>query len=98
MSESIRIYHFGPIKDVTILDIRPLTVFIGESGSGKSTIMKVLAMFQWLYKMMCLRSYMKYAGVKKSAFRLRFDKLLQENGLESFTRSRTQYCNIPMAQ
>jgi len=90
MSESLIIRHFGPINDVEIPEIRPMTVLIGESGSGKSTIMKVLAMFQWLYKMICLRSYMKYAGVKKSAFRLRFDRLLQENGLASFLQQETE--------
>ncbi len=33
---------FGPIKDVKLDNIKPFTFFIGESGSGKSTILKVL--------------------------------------------------------
>lgn len=91
MQERLRIRNFGPIQDVDIPDIRPLIVLIGDSGSGKSTIMKVLALFQWLYKMMCLRSYMKYAGVQRSAFRFRIDSLLRENGMESFLQPDTKF-------
>ena len=37
MSEYLRIENFGPIDEVILDDIRPLTVFIGESGTrGKS--------------------------------------------------------------
>ena len=69
MRESLLIKNFGPIREVEIDDIRPLTIFIGESGSGKSTIMKVLAMFRWIYKMMNIRSYLRFAGISKSPFR-----------------------------
>ncbi|MDR2465842.1 MAG: ATP-binding protein [Prevotellaceae bacterium] len=41
MQESIIIRNFGPVKDMEIQNITPFTVFIGESGSGKSTIMKL---------------------------------------------------------
>lgn len=44
MQESIIIKNFDPLKDVEINDIKPLTVFIGKSASGKSTIMKVIAL------------------------------------------------------
>ena len=50
MNEYLLIENFGPIDEVILDDIRPLTVFIGESGSGKSTIMKVLSLFRWMYK------------------------------------------------
>ena len=39
--EVIEIRNFGPISNVT-LTIFPLTIFIGEQGSGKSTISKLL--------------------------------------------------------
>ena len=47
MKESILIRNFGPISEVVIEDIKPLTIFIGESGSGKSTVVKVIALFRW---------------------------------------------------
>lgn len=82
--ESIIIRHFGPVQDIVIEDIKPLTILIGESGSGKSTIMKVISLFQWLYKMMCIRSYLKYSGVKKSVFRFQFDSYIKNNGMSGF--------------
>lgn len=56
MQESIVIKNFGPVKEVEISNIRLFTVFIGESGSGKSTVMKVIALFRWIYKMVNIRS------------------------------------------
>ena len=82
--ESIIIRHFGPVQDIVIEDIKPLTILIGASGSGKSTIMKVISLFQWLYKMMCIRSYLKYSGVKKSVFRFQFDSYIKNNGMSGF--------------
>ena len=46
MKESIVIKNLGPLKHVEIDDIRPLTVFIGKSASGKSTIMKVVVLMR----------------------------------------------------
>lgn len=87
MIESLEIKDFGPIKHIHVEDIKPMTVLIGESGSGKSTIMKVLALSRWLYKMMSIRSYLKYSGVKKTPFRFRIDSLLRTVGLESYMRT-----------
>ena len=87
MIESLEIKDFGPIKHIHVEDIRPMTVLIGESGSGKSTIMKVLALSRWLYKMMSIRSYLKYSGVKKTPFRFRIDSLLRTVGLEDYMRT-----------
>jgi predicted ATP-dependent endonuclease of OLD family len=81
MKESIVIKNFGPIKDVEINDIRPFTVFIGESGSGKSTIMKVIVLFRWIYKMLCIRSYLKHANISQSPFNFDFKSYLDNNGL-----------------
>lgn len=86
MKETLEIIDFGPIRHVRIDNIRPMTVLIGESGSGKSTIMKVLAITRWLYKMMSIRSYLKYSGVKKTPFRFRIDSLLKTSGLESYLK------------
>ena len=67
MKEYLRIQNFGPIVDIELDDIAPLTILIGESGSGKSTVMKVLSMFRWIYKRIVLRSYVRQAKIKKTA-------------------------------
>ncbi|MCH5347138.1 MAG: AAA family ATPase [Muribaculaceae bacterium] len=84
MNESLEISNFGPIKDVKLNDLKKVNLFIGQSGSGKSTIMKVLAMLRWIYKMTCIRSYLKASGITTSPFRLRVDTLLAKNGLRVY--------------
>lgn len=63
MKESIHIQNFGPLRDVRIDDIKPLTVLIGDSASGKSTLMKVVALMRYIYKRANIYSYLKNAGV-----------------------------------
>lgn len=63
MKESIHIQNFGPLRDVRIDDIKPLTVLIGDSASGKSTIMKVLSMMRYIYKKFNLYHYLRNAHV-----------------------------------
>ena len=51
----IRIKNFGPIKDGYLendgwLDIKKMSVFIGDQGSGKSTVAKLISSFMWLEK------------------------------------------------
>ena len=87
MKEYLAIKNFGPIDDVVIDDIKPFTVFIGESGCGKSTIMKVLALFRWMYKMVNIRSYLKdYSHVRKSPFRFNFPNYLKNDGLDGYLK------------
>jgi len=90
MKESIIIRNFGPIKEVEINDIRPLTVFIGESGSGKSTIMKVLVLFRWIYKMVNIRSYLKHANISQSPFTFEFKPYLKNNGIFDYLKDDTE--------
>ena len=63
MKESIHIQNFGPLRDVRIDDIKPLTVLIGDSASGKSTIMKVVSMMRYIYKKFNLYHYLRNAHV-----------------------------------
>ena len=69
--------------------IKPLVVFIGESASGKSTLMKVIALMRYIFKMLNIRAYLKNANISKSPFRLRFDSLLQD-GLEKYFMADTE--------
>lgn len=44
MNEQLIVKNFGPIKDATV-DFKRVTVFIGPTGGGKSTLAKLAAMF-----------------------------------------------------
>lgn len=90
MQETIHIRNFGPLKDIRIDDIKPFTVFIGESASGKSTLMKVVALFRYLYKMLNIRAYLKHANITRSPFRFRIDRLLRENALAEYLKPDTE--------
>lgn len=51
----IRIKNFGPIKEGYLendgwMDIKKVTVFIGNQGSGKSTVAKLISTLSWLEK------------------------------------------------
>ncbi len=45
MKERIQVKNFGPIKDIDI-EIKEVNIFIGKTSSGKSTVAKLLAIFQ----------------------------------------------------
>ncbi|WP_165045288.1 AAA family ATPase [Dysgonomonas sp. ZJ709] len=90
MKESIIIRNFGPIKDIEIEDIRPLTFFIGESGSGKSTVLKTVVLFRWIYKMINIRSYLKHANISQSPFKFNFKDYLKNNGFTNYVKDNTE--------
>lgn len=89
MKESIIIKNFGPLKEVEIDDIKPLTVFIGKSAGGKSIIMKVIVLMRYIYKMVNIRSYLKNAKITHSPFKLRFNSLLHD-GLKGMITAQTE--------
>ena len=89
MKESIIIKNFGPLTEVEIDDIKPLTVFIGKSAGGKSIIMKVIVLMRYIYKMVNIRSYLKNAKITRSPFKLRFNSLLHD-GLKGMITAQTE--------
>lgn len=87
MKEYITIKEFGPLKNIENLEIKPFTVLIGESASGKSTLMKVVAMMRYLYKMANIRSYLYRSNITKSPFRIRLDTMMKRQGMtKMFTK------------
>ena len=52
MKQMVKIKNFGPIKDGAkdFIVINRFTIFIGDQGSGKSTIVKLYSTFSWLEK------------------------------------------------
>lgn len=95
MKESIIIKNLGPLKEVEIRYIKPLTVFIDKSVSGKSTIMKIIVLMRYIYKMVNIRFYLKNAKITRSPFKLRFNSLLHD-GLGSMITAETEIsCPMP---
>lgn len=50
MNEQLIVKNFGPIKDATV-DFKRVTVFIGPTGGGKSTLAKLAAIFRNFIKL-----------------------------------------------
>jgi len=70
----IRIKNFGPIKEGNTenngwIDIKKVTVFIGNQGSGKSTVAKLISTFSW---------------IEKAIYRGDLDKSLSRQEIEEF--------------
>lgn len=87
MKEFITVQNFGPIKSIERLELKPLTVLIGESAIGKSTLMKVVTMMRYLFKLSNIRSYLKHSHITSSPFRVRFDTMINDTGLYSMFAS-----------
>ena len=77
----IRIKDFGPVKEGYLddggwLDVKKVTVFIGNQGSGKSTVAKAISTMTWMEKALNrgdieepknfvdFHNYFKYQGIK----------------------------------
>ena len=87
MKEYITIKNFGPLINIVNLELKQFTILIGESASGKSTLMKLVAMMRYLYKMANIRSYLYRSKITKSPFRIRLDKMIQRQGMiKMFTK------------
>lgn len=88
--EAICIRNLGPIKNVAIENIKPFTVFIGESAGGKSAIMKAIALCRWLFKRINLNTYLQASGnVAKHPFSFDMDKHLEYAGLSEYVSGET---------
>ncbi len=81
MKEYITIKNFGPLKDIDNIRIFPFTILIGESASGKSTLMKVLVMMRYLYKMANIRSYLRHSKITRTPFRMRLYDMMTRQGM-----------------
>lgn len=82
MKEYITVQNFGPLKNIDNISLKQFTILIGESAIGKSTLLKVVAMMRYLYKMANIRSYLRYSNVTKSPFRMRLGLMMRRQGME----------------
>ncbi len=86
MKEKLVIQNFGPIRDIELNNIQRFLILIGESGSGKSTILKVLSLCRWIYKQQNIRAYLHNANVTRSPFRHNINGYLNTSGLLEYVK------------
>lgn len=68
----VRIKNFGPIKSGCTsndgwIDVKKVTLFIGNQGTGKSTIAKLISTFTWIEKALTRGDYDKAYFERKDA-------------------------------
>lgn len=94
MKERLKINNFGPIKEACI-EVNKYTIFIGESSSGKSIIMKILAFCKWLQKRALINYYSKDFVEVNDSYDFEIQYLsnmgrLNESGLNEFLQENTK--------
>jgi predicted ATPase len=73
----IKIYNFGPIKqgyhdNDGWIDVKKVTLFIGNQGSGKSTIAKLITTFLWIEMALTRGDYNKKWFTRKNKLKNQF--------------------------
>jgi predicted ATPase len=85
----IRIKNFGPIKEGYQdndgwMDIEKVTVFIGNQGSGKSTVAKLISTFMWLEKALIR------GDIKSPVSQSDFIELIEFHRLQNYLEAETE--------
>ncbi len=85
----IRIKNFGPIKEGCKtnngwIDIKEVTVFIGNQGSGKSTVAKLISTFTWIEKALVRGDYNKKWFERKNKLK---NQYLNYHRLENYFKT-----------
>ena len=84
---SIIIQNFGAIKEQsTPIEIKKVTFFIGNQGSGKSTVAKLIATFMWIEKALVRGDYDRKWFERKNRFKNTF---LPYHRIENYLKENT---------
>ena len=81
--QRVIIKNLGPIRECDIT-IKPFTVLMGDSGVGKSVILRTISLLKWIYKKMQYKAILKHSKINTDALRFRLDGLLKNSMLEDF--------------
>jgi len=96
MAKSIRIKNFGPINigfsdNDGFLEINKFTVFIGNQGSGKSSVTKLISTMSWIEKAL-------YRGEIKESYVTNYNRFVKEycnyQNLKNYFREDTEITYI----
>jgi len=87
----IKIRNFGPIKegyqeDDGWIDVRKVTVFTGNQGSGKSTVAKLISTLTWIEKVLVRGDYDKKWFEQKTRLQ---NQYLNYHRLENYFKNNT---------
>lgn len=88
---AISIKHFGPIKEGYQanggwLEIKKVTLMIGNQGSGKSTVAKLISIFMWLEKVLVRGDYKENWFTQRKRFQ---NVLCKYHRLENYFTEKT---------
>ena len=78
IKESIKVKNVGALKNVELEDLKPMTLLIGTSASGKSTLMKLIILMRYIYKRVNIKMYLKNSNIDGAIFYIRFQDLLKD--------------------
>lgn len=87
--ESLKVRNVGALKDVYLKELKPLTVLIGASASGKSTLMKIIALMRYIYKRVNIKAYLKNSNIDGAIFYIRFQDFLKD-GMKDIITSESE--------
>lgn len=90
----IKIKNFGPIKEGYQdndgwIDVKKVTVFVGNQGSGKSTVAKLISTFTWIEKALVRGDYKKKWFERKNKLKNqylnyhRLENYIKKNGFDN---------------
>lgn len=86
IKESLIVKHVGALNDVNLQELKPLTILIGASASGKSTLMKIIALMRYIYKRVNIRAYLKNSQISGAIFYIRFQDYLKDGMKNLFSK------------
>ncbi|EPX3987328.1 AAA family ATPase [Campylobacter fetus] len=81
--QKVIIRNLGPIKESQI-ELKEFMVFIGDSGTGKSIILRTISLLKWIYKKMQYKAILKHSKINSDVLRFRLDRLLKNSMLDDF--------------
>ena len=92
MSEILHIKNFGPIKDVK-LELKKVNILIGDQGTGKSTVAKLLAVIKEVLDHSEIKLFINGEDASKQQrtqfFEEKFKKNLEDYGITNYLKQDT---------
>lgn len=93
MMSRIKIKNFGPIKEGCEenegwIEIKKVTVFIGDQGAGKSTVAKLISIFTWIEKALVRGDYPQKWFERKNKLKNQF---LNYHRIENYINEKESY-------